>query len=85
MVNCLLKITQNLFYLVYLGPRYENTFYAWKDKPFSFPYSHINLTKNIKYKKRPFLGQNPEITNVIYFDSIIESGNLDVVIQVKYA
>ena len=47
--------------VVYLGPRYENTFYAWRDKPFAFPYSHLNLPKNVKHKKRPFLGQNPEV------------------------
>ncbi len=47
------------YLVVYLGPRYDNTFYAYRDKPFKFPYSHINMPKNIKYKKRPFLGQNP--------------------------
>ena len=55
---------------MYLGPRYQSTFYAWKEKPFDFPYSNINMAENIVYKKRPFLGQNPEVQGALYFDSI---------------
>jgi hypothetical protein len=68
--------------VIYLGPRYDNTFYAWRDKPFKFPYGHINLPKNIKYKKRPFLGQNPKAEDCLEFDSNFESGNLDLAIKV---
>ena len=44
--------------LCYLGPRFENTFYAWYDKEFTFPYSHIVAPQNMKFTDRDFCGQH---------------------------
>ena len=44
--------------LVYLGPRYESTFFAWYSKPFDFPYNHIQAPHNMKFSKRAFCGQH---------------------------
>jgi hypothetical protein len=38
--------------LCYLGPRYESTYSAWYDKPFPFPYNHLNSTKRLKFTDR---------------------------------
>ena len=44
--------------VVYLGPRYENTYYAWYDKTFPFPYHHIKAPNDMKFTNRPFCGQH---------------------------
>ena len=44
--------------LCYLGPRFENTFYAWHNQNFSFPYAHIKPPQNMKITNRAFFGQN---------------------------
>jgi hypothetical protein len=68
--------------LCYLGPRFENTYYAWYDKPFDFPYPHIKGPKNMKFSNRPFCGQHWDTEHKVTFDSFYESGNLDCVFEV---
>ena len=55
--------------LVYLGPRYESTFFAWYNKTFNFPYTHIRAPHNMKFSKRAFCGQHWEADNGLIFDS----------------
>jgi len=66
----------------YLGPKYENTYYAWYNKPFAFPYNHIKSPHNIKFSDRQFCGQHWEAENDLQFDSMFEGGNLDCAIKV---
>ena len=63
--------------LSYLGPRFENTFYAWYDKEFEFPYGHIKAPHNMKFTNRAFCGQHWDAHDGLIFDSFFESGNLD--------
>ncbi len=69
---------------MYLGPRYESTYSAWFEKPFDFPYTHLNKNKRLKFTDREFVGQywNAETENHLHFDSFFESGNLDVAFKV---
>ena len=55
--------------LCFLGPRFENTFYAWYDKAFTFPYSHIVAPQNMKFTNRAFCGQHWEAEDGLIFDS----------------
>lgn len=34
LITKMLSNPEKKYEVVYLGPRYENTFYAWRDKPF---------------------------------------------------
>ena len=70
--------------LCYLGPRYETTYYAWYDKHFDFPYQHLSAPKNIKITDRFLCGQHwdAERPDILFFDSLFESGNLDCAIKV---
>jgi hypothetical protein len=69
--------------LSYLGPRFENTFYAWYDKEFEFPYGHIKAPHNMKFTNRAFCGQHWDAHDGLIFDSFFESGNLDLAVQVN--
>lgn len=82
LVKKILKKNNPKTKICYLGPRYENTFYAWYDKEFSFPYTHIRAPNNMKFTERPFCGQHWEAEEGLHFNSFFESGNLDSVIQV---
>lgn len=66
----------------YLGPRYDNTFYAWYQMPFDFPYAHLDPPVGMKFTNRPFVGQNPDYKESLIFDSFFENGNLDCAIQI---
>lgn len=55
--------------LCFLGPRFENTFYAWMDRPFPFPYSHIKSPQNMKFSNRAFCGQHWDAEDGLIFDS----------------
>ncbi len=68
--------------IIYLGPRYENTYFSWYKKPFTFPYNHMKSPHNIKFTDRQFCGQHWEAEKDLNFDSMFESGNLDSVVKV---
>jgi hypothetical protein len=67
---------------VYLGPRYENSYFMHYGKPYHFPYSHIRPPEKIKFTNRAFLGNNPDCCDDLNFDSLFESGNLDCAVLV---
>lgn len=69
MINKLIDKPHEKVKLCFLGPRFENTFYAWLDKPFSFPYNHVKGPQNMKFTNRSFCGQHWEAENGIIFDS----------------
>lgn len=62
LIRELLKKNSNPQYkVVYLGPRYENTFFVHygREHEYAFPYTHIKPPEKIKYTNRLFLGNNP--------------------------
>lgn len=65
----------------YYGPRYDNTYFAWNQMPFEFPYTHIEPPEDMKFTNRPFYGQHPALRSLVVFDSFFEGGNLDCAIQ----
>lgn len=75
-----------------LGPRYDTTYFAWKNMSFEFPYGHLsapkknpivllsgNLPKHIHNHLKDF-----DYYDTLQFDSNFESGNLDCCIKVCF-
>lgn len=69
LIKKMIKNPKNKAKLVYLGPRYENTYYAWYIKSFPFPYTHIKAPNDMKFTNRPFCGQHWEAEEDLLFDS----------------
>lgn len=69
--------------LHYLGPRFDNTYSAWKALGVEFPYYHIG-DRRITVTDRRFQGMSPESFREegLHFESMFESGNLDAVFKV---
>lgn len=84
LIRRMLKNPRKQAKIVYLGPRYENTYYSWYDKAFKFPYEHIKAPNDMKFTNRPFCGQHWEAEGEeeLQFDSFFEGGNLDCVMRV---
>lgn len=57
-IKRLLKKPLSKAKIIYLGPRYENTYFSWYKKPFTFPYTHMKSPHNIKFTDRQFCGQH---------------------------
>jgi hypothetical protein len=74
--------SQGKHHLCFLGPRFANTYSAWKALDVPFPYNYMN-EQRVTLTDRYFVGMNPRFTQEsLTFDSLFESGNLDAVFRV---
>lgn len=69
--------------MIYLGPRFDSTYSAWRVYGVEFPYNHMGVQK-VTVTDRRFQGMSISYPKEkVRFESMFESGNLDAVFEVR--